>query len=49
MLDATSIDLPEDVSKTLGDRNLADMRTLAPGTVYSESSSTAFSHSAEKR
>ena len=33
----------------LGDRTLADMRTLAPETVYSESASAAPSHSVEKR
>ena len=48
MLDATSIDLPENVSKILGDRTLADMKTPAPGTAHSEFTSTAFSHSVEK-
>ena len=33
----------------LGDRTLADMKTLAPGKVYSESASTAFCHSVKKR
>ena len=33
----------------LGDRTLADMKTLAPRTVYSESASTAPSHAVEKR
>ena len=49
LLDATSIDLPENVAKMLGDRTLADIRALAPGAVYSESASTAFFHSFEKR
>eukprot|EP00614_Pseudopedinella_elastica_P000730 CAMPEP_0172594800 /NCGR_PEP_ID=MMETSP1068-20121228/14298_1 /TAXON_ID=35684 /ORGANISM="Pseudopedinella elastica, Strain CCMP716" /LENGTH=95 /DNA_ID=CAMNT_0013393031 /DNA_START=12 /DNA_END=296 /DNA_ORIENTATION=+ len=49
MLDATSIDLPENVAKMLGDRTLADMKTLVPGKAYSEFTSTAFSHSVEKR
>ena len=48
MLDATSIDLPEDVAKMLGSRTLAEMKTLAPGTAHSESKSTAFSYSVEK-
>ena len=33
----------------LGDRNLADIKTLAPGAVYSKSASTAPSNSVEKR
>ena len=33
----------------LGDRTLADMKTLAPGTANSESTSTAFSHLVEGR
>ena len=37
------------VEKNLGDRTPADMKTLAPGVAYSESASTAFSHSVEKR
>ena len=49
MPDATSIHLPENVAKILGDRTLADMKTLAPGTVYFDSASTAPSHAAEKR
>ena len=49
LLDVTSIHLPENFAKMLGDRTLADMRALAPGAVYSESASTAFSHSIEKR
>ena len=49
MLDATSIDLPKNVARILGDRTLADMNTLAPGAAYSESTSTAFTHSVEKR
>ena len=39
-LDVTPIDLPENVAKMLGDRTLADMKTLAPGTVYSAVSYT---------
>ena len=46
---AASIDLPENTAKALGDRALVDMKALAPGTVYSESTSTAFSRSVEKR
>ena len=49
MLDATSLNPSENVSKILRDRTLADMKTLAPDTAYSESTSTVFSHSAEKR
>ena len=49
LLDVTSIDLPENVAKMLGDRTLADMKTLAPGKVYSESASAAFSNSVEKQ
>ena len=49
MFYATSIDLRENVAKMLGERPLADMKTLAPGTVYSKSESTAFSNSVEKR
>ena len=41
--------LPGTIAKMLGDRTLADMKTPAPGTVYSESASTAPSHSVEKR
>ena len=32
-----------------GDRTLTDMKALAPGEVYSESASAAFTHSFEKR
>ena len=39
----------EYVAKTLGDRTRADMKALAPEAAHSESTSTAFSHSAEKR
>ena len=46
MLDATSINLPGIFSKIIGNRTFADMKTLAPRTAYSESASTAFSHSA---
>ena len=49
LLDVTSIDLPENVAKMLGDCTLADMKTLAPGTVYSEPASTTPSHAVEKR
>ena len=49
MLDATSIDLPENVAKLPGDCTLADMKTLSPGAAYSESTSTALSHSVVKR
>ena len=49
MLDAASIDLPGDVAKTPVDRTLIDVKTLAPGAVYSESTSAAFSHYAEKQ
>ena len=49
MLDATSIDLPEDLAKTTGGRTLADVKALAPRKAYSESTSTALSHSVEKR
>ena len=49
MVGATSIDLLESLSKTLGDRTLADVKALAPGTAYSRSTSTALSHSVEKR
>ena len=42
MPDLTSIDLPGNAAKTYGDRTLADMKTIAPGTAYSESTSTAF-------
>ena len=48
MLDFASIDLPENVAKILGGRTLADMKTLAPGVAYSESTSAAFSHSVVK-
>ena len=48
MLDATSLNPSGNVAKMLGDRTLADMKTLAPGAAYSESTSTAFSHSVEK-
>ena len=34
--------------RALGDRTLADMKALAPGSAYSKSTSTAFSHSVEK-
>ena len=46
---AAPIDLPENTAKTLRGRALADMKALAPGTVYSESTSAAFSRSVEKR
>ena len=49
MVDTRSMDPSENLAKTLGDRTLAEMKTLAPGAVRSESTSTAFSHSAEKR
>ena len=49
MLDAMSIDLPENVAKMPGDRTITNMKTLAPGEAHSESTSTAVSHSAEKR
>ena len=49
MLGATSLNPSGNVARTLGDRTLADMKTLAPGAAYSEATSTAFSHSAEKR
>ena len=49
MIDATSLNPSENTAKMLGDRTLADMRALAPEAVYSESTSTAFSHSANKR
>ena len=45
---ATSIDLSENNSKMLGDCTLADMKNFAPREAYSESTSTAFSHSAER-
>ena len=48
MPDATSIDLPENVATMPGGRTLADMRTLSPGAAYFESTSAAFSHTAEK-
>ena len=48
MPDTRSIDLSENVAKALGDRTLADMKTLAPGEAYSRSISTAFIHSVEK-
>ena len=32
MVDATSLNSSENVASTLGDRTLADMKTLAPGT-----------------
>ena len=43
------MDPSENVAKTPGDRTLADLRALAPGAVYSESTSAASSHSVEKR
>ena len=43
------MDPSENVAKTLRDRTHADMKALAPGKAYSESTSTAPSHSAEKR
>ena len=49
MLDTESIDLLGNVAKAHGGRALADMRALAPGIAYSESTSTTFSHSADKR
>ena len=49
MLDTRPVGLPEYVAKTLRDRTLADKKTLAPGPAHTESTSTAFSHSAEKR
>ena len=49
MPDATSIDLPENAARFLGDRTLADMKALAPGTAHSESTPTAFSNFVEKR
>ena len=49
MLAATSIGLHENVATMLGDRTLADMKTLTPGEAYYESTSTAFPHSVEKR
>ena len=49
MIDATSIDLPENAANMLGDRTLENMKALAPRTAHSESTSTAFSHSVEKR
>ena len=49
LIDTRSMDPSETVAKTLGDRILADMKSLAPGEAYSESTSTAFSYSIEKR
>ena len=49
MIDTRSIDSPGNVVKALGDRTFADMRALAPGAAHSESTSTTFSHSVEKR
>ena len=49
MIDAMSIDLPESLAKTLGDRAHADMQAFAPVTTHSESTSAAFSQATEKR
>ena len=49
MLDLDSIDLPGNAAKTLRDRALPETKAVAPGAAHSESTSTAFSHSAEKR
>ena len=49
IFDLALIDLPENIAQPLGGRTLADMKTLAPGAAHSESTSAAFSHSAEKR
>ena len=46
--DATSIDPLGNEAKKLGDRTLSSMKTLAPGTSYSESTSAAFFHSVRK-
>ena len=48
MLDTRSLELSENVAKTPGGRTIADMKALAPGDAYSESTSAAFSHSVEK-
>ena len=47
--DATSIDLPEYVSKVLRDLTLTDLRTLVPGAAHTGSRSTAFTHFGKKR
>ena len=49
MLDTRPIDLSEYAAITLRHRTLVDMKALAPGTAHPESTSTAFSHTAEKR
>ena len=49
MIDTWSLVPSENVAKTIDDRTLADMKALAPETACSESTSTAFSKSAEKR
>ena len=43
MIDATSVDLSTGLAKTLGGRTLGDMKALAPGTYYSESTSAQVS------
>ena len=48
-IDATSIDLPGSKASTPGDRSLADMKALALGTKYPESTAAAFSPAVEKR
>ena len=48
MIDTRSMDPSETVAKKREGRTLADMKAHAPGAAYSESTSTAFSHSAEK-
>ena len=49
MVDATSLNHSENLVKMFEDRTLAGMKTLAPGAAYSESTPTAFPHTAEKR
>ena len=49
MIDTRSKNPSGDVAKTLEDCTLADMKALVPGAAHSESTSTAFSHSVEKR
>ena len=48
MIDTRSIDPFKNVAKTLEGHTFADLKTLAPGTAFAESTSTAFSHSVEK-
>ena len=49
MRESASIDFPENAAKALGDRTLSDMKTPALRAAHSESTSTAISHSVEKR